>query len=115
MLGRASASERRGPSSATLSAGTGPPACPTLATVPKGRTQSSVRSRVSPPMPRFLGDGDPALVRLPAAGAKMATREIWLLVHTDLRRSARARAVMDHVEAVIRAGRGLLAGEGQAA
>ncbi|HWL80912.1 MAG TPA: hypothetical protein VNR89_08165 [Roseomonas sp.] len=28
---------------------------------------------------------------------------------------ARARAVMDHVEAVIRAGRGLLAGEGQAA
>ncbi|MDJ0388691.1 LysR family transcriptional regulator [Roseomonas sp. E05] len=64
-------------------------------------------------LPRFLGDADPALVRLPAADAGTAAREIWLLVHADLRRSARVRAVMDHLEAVIHAGRGLLAGEGE--
>lgn len=61
-------------------------------------------------LPRFLGDADPALVRLPAGNAEAATRGIWLLVHADLRRSARIRAVMDHLAGIILAERRLLSG-----
>jgi DNA-binding transcriptional LysR family regulator len=38
--------------------------------------------------------GDPELVRLASREAP-APRELWLLVHGDLRRSARIRAVLD--------------------
>jgi DNA-binding transcriptional LysR family regulator len=45
-------------------------------------------------LPCFVGDADPSLVRLDAAEAP-APRELWLLVHGELRRSARIRAVLD--------------------
>lgn len=44
-------------------------------------------------LPRFLGDSDPTL-QLIDNSAPFA-REIWLVVHRDLRRSAPIRAVMD--------------------
>jgi DNA-binding transcriptional LysR family regulator len=61
-------------------------------------------------LPCFLADGDPALRRLPE-DARAARREIWLLVHADLRRSARVRAVLDHLAAIFEHDRALLAGE----
>lgn len=51
-------------------------------------------------LPRFLADPDPRLERLPVVAAD-ASRELWLLVHPDLRRSPRVRAVMDHLAEVI--------------
>lgn len=47
-------------------------------------------------LPCFLGDEEPDLTRLDHAGA-MFSRDIWLVVHRDLRRSAPMRAVMDFV------------------
>ena len=46
------------------------------------------------PLPCFIGDGDPGLVRVMPPVAEMATR-LWLLTHPDLRRTGRIRAVMD--------------------
>lgn len=58
-------------------------------------------------MPRFLGDADPGLRRVetssPAPG-----RDLWLLVHPDLRRSPRVRAILDHVAGSVRRDRALL-------
>ncbi len=45
-------------------------------------------------LPCFVGDPDPLLVRLSSAH-EPAARELWLVVHGDLRRSRRVRAVMD--------------------
>ncbi len=47
-------------------------------------------------LPVFLGDDDPALQRLPFGGEPFY-REIWLVVHADLRHSPPIRAVMDFV------------------
>ncbi len=58
-------------------------------------------------IPHFLGRPDPGLIRLPAAVAP-DPRELWLLVHRDLRRSARVRAVMDALIAIAAAERTLL-------
>lgn len=46
-------------------------------------------------LPHVLAAADDGLVCLEEAEA--ATRPIWLVVHPDLRRSARIRAVMDHL------------------
>jgi DNA-binding transcriptional LysR family regulator len=46
-------------------------------------------------LPCFLAAADGRLARLPAEGADEAMRELWLLVHKDLRRSPRVRAAMD--------------------
>ena len=62
-------------------------------------------------LPRFMGDADPALERLPL-DARPALRELWLLVHPDLRRSPRVRAVLDHIGAQILADRRLLDPDG---
>jgi DNA-binding transcriptional LysR family regulator len=43
-------------------------------------------------LPCFIGDADPALRRL---GEPVAMHPLWLLVHADLRRSARVRAMID--------------------
>ncbi|MGA1857964.1 LysR family transcriptional regulator [Azospirillum sp. 11R-A] len=65
-------------------------------------------------IPHFLGREEavpvPALVpALPAVGLPPAQpRELWLLVHNDLRRSARVRAVMDALVSIIAAERSLL-------
>lgn len=60
-------------------------------------------------LPRFLGDPDPGLVRLPAATEPTA-RELWLLVHPDVRRAAAVRAAMDTVIGLFAENRDLLKG-----
>jgi DNA-binding transcriptional LysR family regulator len=51
-------------------------------------------------LPCFLGDADTSLQRLTYEGPSF-TRDIWLIVHRDLRRSATIRAVMDFLVAVV--------------
>jgi len=51
-------------------------------------------------LPRFIGERDGDLVRIDEEAPPFA-RDIWLLVHRDLRRSPPVRAVMDFVAAVI--------------
>jgi DNA-binding transcriptional LysR family regulator len=46
-------------------------------------------------LPAFIGDGSPTLARL--IEEPIWSAEIWLVVHPDLARNARVRAVMDHV------------------
>lgn len=60
-------------------------------------------------LPHFIGTTDPQLRRVPAEDAA-PDREIWLLVHPDLRRAPRIRAVMDHLVALFGRERRLLAG-----
>lgn len=62
-------------------------------------------------LPHYLGAGDPLLRRLPANPAA-ADREMWLVVHPDLRRAPRIRAVMDYLVAVFQRDRRLLLGAG---
>ncbi|PWC36354.1 LysR family transcriptional regulator [Azospirillum sp. TSO35-2] len=59
-------------------------------------------------IPHFLGRSDPALTMVPAEATPPRPRDLWLLVHPDLRRSARVRAVMDALVAIITAERPLL-------
>ena len=57
-------------------------------------------------LPCFLGDAEPELMRLDYEGA-MFSRDIWLVVHCDLRRSAPVRTVMEFVARVIAESPGL--------
>jgi len=59
-------------------------------------------------LPCFVGDRDPELRRL---GAPVAMNQPWLLVHADLRRSARVRALCDFLAPPIQAARARLEGE----
>lgn len=61
-------------------------------------------------LPRFLADGDQGLVRLD--GPEPARHELWLLVHGDLRRAPRVRAVIEWVDEVVARERRALAGPG---
>ncbi|WP_425960417.1 LysR family transcriptional regulator [Rhizobium nepotum] len=51
-------------------------------------------------LPCFMGDADPDLVRI-GEGLPSFSRDIWLLVHRDLRKTPSVRAVMDFVVALI--------------
>jgi DNA-binding transcriptional LysR family regulator len=51
-------------------------------------------------LPCFLGDTDPELLRIGEDALSFA-RDIWLLVHRDLRKTPSVRAVMDFVVALI--------------
>jgi DNA-binding transcriptional LysR family regulator len=51
-------------------------------------------------LPRFIGDRDQDLVRIGQVVPPFA-REIWLLVHRDLRKTPAVRAVMDFVVAAV--------------
>lgn len=52
-------------------------------------------------LPCFIGDRDPGLVR--ASDRKpLRARDIWLLTHSDLRRTARIRAFMTFAEKALR-------------
>jgi DNA-binding transcriptional LysR family regulator len=51
-------------------------------------------------LPYFMGDRDPALVRLPV-GRPPPTRDIWIATYPDLRRSAAIRIVLDFLIATI--------------
>ncbi len=57
-------------------------------------------------LPCFLGDADPGLVRLEQECPPFS-RDIWLVVHRDLRRSAPVRAVMDFVANAVTTKQGL--------
>lgn len=61
-------------------------------------------------LPRYLGDGDAALTRIEMASAP-PLRDIWVIVHSELRRSPRVRAVLDFVVATVAARKKALAGE----
>ncbi|HLS82835.1 MAG TPA: LysR family transcriptional regulator [Steroidobacter sp.] len=54
-------------------------------------------------LPRFIGDQDSRLARVPVDNAASATHEVWLLLHPDLRRSRRVRAVVDYLAEAFRA------------
>lgn len=60
-------------------------------------------------LPCFLGDADEGLQRLAFDGEGFS-REIWLVVHRDLKRSAPIRAVMDFLIEVIGSTRALQQG-----
>lgn len=51
-------------------------------------------------LPRFLGDREAGLVRLPTE-IPSPTRDLWLVTYPDLRRSPAMRAVMDFVADVV--------------
>ena len=51
-------------------------------------------------LPRFLGDREAGLVRLPTE-IPSPTRDLWLVTYPDLRRSPAIRAVMDFVADVV--------------
>ncbi|MBN3789109.1 LysR family transcriptional regulator [Burkholderia sp. Ac-20353] len=51
-------------------------------------------------LPVFMGDNDPALQRLPFDGEPFY-RDIWLVVHPDLRHSPLIRAVIDFIVEVV--------------
>ncbi len=52
-------------------------------------------------LPCIMGDNDPALVRA-SSRPPMKARDIWLLTHSDLRRTARIKAFMSFAEDVMR-------------
>lgn len=60
-------------------------------------------------LPCFLGDADDGLQRLAFDGEGFS-REIWLVVHRDLKRSPPIRAVMDFLIEVIGSTRALQQG-----
>lgn len=51
-------------------------------------------------LPCFVGDTEPGLVRLGPPG-DLPVSEVWLVIHRDLRRSARASTVADHIASVL--------------
>jgi len=57
-------------------------------------------------LPRFLGERDRDLVRIDEGVPRFA-RDIWLVVHRDLRKTPAVRAVMDFAAAVISENRDL--------
>ena len=61
-------------------------------------------------LPCFLGDGEPSLIRRSEPDPNLTT-ELWLLTHPDLRRTARVRALMEHLDGAIRSLAPLLAGQ----
>lgn len=61
------------------------------------------------PLPCFIGDVDPALMRHAPPLADMASH-LWLITHPDLRRTARVRAVLDHLAEALAPSRALLEG-----
>jgi DNA-binding transcriptional LysR family regulator len=60
------------------------------------------------PLPCLYGDRQPTLRRL--SPRPIGFHDIWLVVHPDVRGSARVRAVMDHLTSVIEKEAALLAG-----
>lgn len=58
-------------------------------------------------LPHFIAAVDPTLVRLDIAHPRFGG-ELWMLVHVDLRRHARVRALVDHVFDGLLARRALL-------
>lgn len=51
-------------------------------------------------IPAFLGDADDRIIRVPATQAEK-DRSLWLLLHSDLRDTARVRAFVDYFAAYV--------------
>jgi len=62
-------------------------------------------------LPRYMGDADPALRRLESA--EPPTYEVWLLVHRDLRRTPRVRAVIEWLDELVARMQPALTGRGR--
>ncbi len=62
-------------------------------------------------LPCYLGDPEADLVRLVPGPIPALDRELWIVTHADLRRTARVRAFFDVVGEGIAGARGLLAGD----
>lgn len=60
-------------------------------------------------LPCFLGEAEPGVVRVPGT-ATLEGKSIWLLHHRDLSRTARVRALIDHLASAIRRHRRLIEG-----
>ena len=60
-------------------------------------------------LPRFVADRDAQLVHL--EGPEPANHELWLLVHGDLRRTPRVRAVIEWVDELVDRSRAALSGK----
>lgn len=61
-------------------------------------------------VPCMAGDAEPDLVRATATPPK-PSRDIWILTHQDLRKTARVRVFMEFAEQILRDNRALLVGE----
>ncbi len=59
-------------------------------------------------LPRYLGDAEPGLTRLPLPQAP--TERLWLTVHEDARQAPRVRALIDFLSARLKEDAGLLLG-----
>jgi DNA-binding transcriptional LysR family regulator len=62
-------------------------------------------------LPCYLGDPDPGLVRVLREPIGELTRELWIVTHADLRRTARVRAFLDIVGEGLIAETSLFAGQ----
>jgi DNA-binding transcriptional LysR family regulator len=62
-------------------------------------------------LPCYLGDEDDQLCRILPVAVPDAQSALWLLTHSDLRRTARIRAVMDFLATAIGSERALLEGK----
>jgi DNA-binding transcriptional LysR family regulator len=60
-------------------------------------------------LPCYVGDGHPLLERLTPPIREIAA-EYWIIVHRDLRRAARVRAVIECIKALFTEQRNVLAG-----
>ncbi|KGM31335.1 LysR substrate-binding domain-containing protein, partial [Inquilinus limosus] len=63
-------------------------------------------------LPCFVGEGDPGLTCVEPDRAGVGSREIWIGIHEDLRRSPRLRLAMDAIAAIFARERRLLEGAG---
>lgn len=59
-------------------------------------------------IPSMLGDRDPRIQRIPGV-VPMPERSVWLLLHRDLRKTARVRAFVDHMAAYVKRNKHLFA------
>lgn len=62
-------------------------------------------------LPCYLGEGDKGLTRVSGLLPGLST-DLWLLTHTDLRKTARVRAVMDFVADAVKRQQSRLGGTG---
>jgi DNA-binding transcriptional LysR family regulator len=63
-------------------------------------------------LPYYLGDPEPGLVRALPEPMSALSRELWVVTHEDLRRTARVRACLDVIAEGIAAQRVLIEGAG---
>lgn len=61
-------------------------------------------------LPCYIGDSDPDLVRLPKTDP-IVDNEIWALVHSDVRKNPRVRALLNYVYEIFKKHRPLIEGE----